>query len=73
MRYVLTAIAFVGALVVTGATAIVAVLVLAGPHADLLPMPLRIVVHVLCRAAVLAIPFLTARAVWRRTGRERVA
>lgn len=68
MRYALAIAAFLATLVLVAAGAIVAVLVLAGPHSDILPMPLQIVVYGLAWVVVLLLPALAARAVWRRTG-----
>lgn len=47
----------------------VAVLVLAGPHADLLPQPLAVAVLPLAVLAVLLLPAWVARRVWRRASR----
>jgi hypothetical protein len=68
VRYVLTALTFVGVLAVAAVLAFVAVMVFAGPHSDILPGPLQVVVYLAGWAAVLALPILAARAVWRRTG-----
>jgi hypothetical protein len=67
MRYVLTIAAFVATLLVVAAATIFAVLVLAGPHSDMLPMPLQVIVYLVAWVAVLALPVLAARAAWRRT------
>jgi hypothetical protein len=68
VRYVLTAAAFLATLVVVGAATIFAVLAFAGPHSDMLPKPLQILVYVLAWAVLLGLPALAARAAWRRTG-----
>lgn len=68
LRYALTAAAFLVALVGVGAVSAVIAIVFAGPHSDLLPMPLQVAVYVLCWAAILVLPFIAASAAWRRTG-----
>ena len=66
MRYLWTAGAFLLALVVVGAVALVAVVVLAGPHSDMLPQWLQVVVFILGWVAVLGVPGYVARKVWLR-------
>jgi hypothetical protein len=73
MRYVLAIAAFLATLLVAAAAAIFAVIAFAGPHSDILPMPLQILVYLLAWAAVLGLPTLAARAVWRRTGPKKGA
>lgn len=67
MRIVWTLVAYVVALGLIAAVAVVAILVLAGPHSDLLPAPLQSVVVGLGWLSVLALPIVVARRVWRRT------
>ncbi|MGQ0655588.1 MAG: hypothetical protein ACT4P4_25565 [Betaproteobacteria bacterium] len=64
-RVVLTALAYLASLVLVAAGALVAVAFLAGPHAGLLPQPAEIAVLVLGWLAVLVLPVLVARRVWR--------
>lgn len=65
-KWLLTLLAFVGTLVVTAAIAFVVVIVFAGPHSDLLPSFLQPVVFIAGWLAVLGVPFIAARATWRR-------
>lgn len=69
MRYLTVATAFLLTLLGVGAIAAAAVIVFAGPHSDILPMPLQIATYILAWVAVLGLPVFAARAVWRRTGR----
>ena len=73
MKYLLATVAYVGTLLVVGVAAMAIVLVLAGPHSDLLPQPLQIVVFAIGWIAVLVLPALAARAAWRRAGAKRGA
>ena len=73
MRYLLTGLAYVVSLVVTAAVVLVAVLFLAGPHAGLLPQPLEVVVIIAGWGAVVALPIVAARGVWKRVGARGVA
>ena len=66
MKIAITALAFLGSLLVVAAVTLVVVLVLAGPHAGLLPQPLEIVVALAGWIVVLVVPFVVARKVWRR-------
>lgn len=66
MRYVLTAAAFLLALALVAVVAFVAVIVLAGPHSDMLPQWLQVVVFILGWVAVLGVPGYVARKVWRQ-------
>jgi len=69
-RLALTALAY---LLVLGATAVVAffgVLALGGPHGGLLPSFASPVVLFAGWAAVLVVPTLAARRVWRRTAKR---
>jgi hypothetical protein len=68
MRYVLAAAAFLVTLGAVAVTTLLIVIVLAGPHSDILPMPLQILLYLLAWAAVLVVPVLAARAAWRYTG-----
>lgn len=71
LRIVLSLIAYVVALAAVAVIAFFAVIFLAGPHAGLLPGWLEAVVLGLGWLAVLLLPVLAARAVWRRLGRPR--
>lgn len=58
--------AYVVTLVLLAGACFVLVLVLAGPHAGLLPRALEVAVLVAGWAVVLVVPALVARRVWRR-------
>jgi uncharacterized membrane protein YuzA (DUF378 family) len=73
MKYALTALAFVVSLLVVGVVAFFVVIFLAGPHADILPQPLEVLVGIAGWLAVLVLPILSARSVWTRMERNRVA
>lgn len=72
MRILLTALAWLASLVLVAAITFVLVLLVAGPHAGLLPSWLEAVVLALGWLVVLVVPVLVARRVWRtldaRTG-----
>lgn len=72
MRYVATAVAYIASLVVVAALSFFTVLVLAGPHAGLLPSWLEPAILGLGWLAVLVLPVLAARAVWRRLGGSKL-
>jgi hypothetical protein len=72
VRFVATAVAYIASLVVVAALTFFTVLVLAGPHAGLLPSWLELVVLGLGWLAVFVLPVLAARAVWRRLGRSKL-
>lgn len=67
-RVLLTALAGLATLALTVPVALLVVLVLAGPHAGLLPHWLEPVVLALGWLAVLTLPVMAAQTVWRRTG-----
>jgi hypothetical protein len=69
MKYALTALAFVVSSLVIAVMAFFVVIFLAGPHADLLPQPLEVLVGIAGWLAVLVLPILIARSVWKRVGR----
>lgn len=73
MRLLLTALAYILALAVVALISFFAVIVLAGPHAGLLPPPLEVVVLIAGWLTVLVLPLLAARALWRWLGRTRRA
>lgn len=73
VRMLLTVLSFAVALVVVAALAFVVVLVLAGPHASVLPRWLEPIVIAAGWIAVLALPLLVARKVWRRLGAKDAA
>ena len=66
MKPLLTALAYAAALVVVAGVAFVAVMVVAGPHAGLLPPWLEAVVLTAGWLLVIVVPVYVARAVWRR-------
>ena len=68
MRVLFTLTAYLGTLAVAAVAAFFIVIVLAGPHAGLLPHALEVLVLVVGWLAVLGVPLWVARAVWRRTG-----
>ncbi len=65
-----TILAYLLALVVVACIAFVVVIVLAGPHSGLLPYWLEGVVGAAGWLAVLVLPILLARKVWRRFARN---
>lgn len=65
-RVLLTAAAYLFTLVIVAAVVFVVVIVLAGPHAGLLPQWLEVVVIGAGWLLVLVVPVLAARWVWRR-------
>lgn len=65
-RGVLTILAALGAFLVVAPITVFAVLLLAGPHAGLLPQPLEVAVVALGWGVVLGVPAFVARKVWRR-------
>lgn len=70
MKKLLTvALAYLAALAVVTPVSGFAVLVLAGPHAGILPTALEPVAALMGFAAVLILPALIARSVWRRLTR----
>ena len=70
VRIVFTALAYVASLALVAAVTFFAVIFLAGPHAGLLLGWLEVVVILLGWVAVLVLPVLSARWVWRRSGNE---
>lgn len=70
-RIALATLTYVVSLVAVAVTAFFVVIVVAGPHAGLLPGWLEAVVLALGWIAVLVLPVLAARAVWRRAGELR--
>ena len=66
MRLLITLAAYLGAVVVIGVAAFFVVLVLAGPHAGLLPRALEVLVLIAGWAVVIGAPLWVARVVWRR-------
>lgn len=68
MKYVATAVAYVASLAVVALISFFTVIVLAGPHAGLLPSWLEPVVLAIGWLAVLVLPVLVARLVWHRFG-----
>ncbi|MFZ5724638.1 MAG: hypothetical protein ACOY33_13380 [Pseudomonadota bacterium] len=69
MRILLTILTYLLSLLLVAVVAFGAVIVLAGPHSDLLPGFLQAVVFGLGWLAVLLLPVLAALRVWRRYGR----
>lgn len=70
MKVVATAVAYMVSLAVVAALSFFAVLIFAGPHAGLLPSWLEPVVLGIGWLAILVLPVLVARVVWRRIGRS---
>ena len=68
MRLVLAMLAYITTLAVVAGAAFIVVMMLAGPHAGMLPHGLEVLVMLLGWLAVLLVPFLLARRVWRRLG-----
>ena len=66
LRLILALVTYLGVFVPVAAPAFFAVILLAGPHADLLPRALQPVVILLGWLAVLVVPAWAARVVWRR-------
>jgi hypothetical protein len=58
------------ALLVVGCIAFIVVIVLAGPHAGLLPLWLEVIVAATGWLSVLIVPLVLARKVWRRFARN---
>lgn len=71
VRILATPIAYVVSLVIIATIALVAVLLLAGPHAGLLSGPLETVVLVIGWLAVLGLPAFVALRVWRKLGEHQ--
>jgi len=69
MRFLVTLLAFVAALVPTAVAAFFAVIFLAGPHGGVLPASLHTATLLLGWLCVLVIPLLVARWAWRRQSR----
>ena len=69
-RLVLVVAAILGALALVIPVSFVLVIVLAGPHAGLLPQPLEVAVLIMGWLAVLVVPAIAARAVWKKTERS---
>lgn len=72
MKVVAAAVAYMACLAITAAVAFFSVLLIAGPHAGLLASWLEPVVLAIGWLAVLVVPVLVARAVWRRNCRSDV-
>jgi hypothetical protein len=68
VKILATILTYLLALVVIACSAFIIVIVLAGPHAGLLPHWLEVVVFVSGWLAILILPVLLARKVWRRFG-----
>lgn len=66
MRLLITLAAYMGSLVAIGVAAFFIVLVVAGPHAGLLPHALEVLVLIAGWAVVIGVPLWVARMVWRR-------
>jgi hypothetical protein len=71
VRVLLSFLAYVGTLVLTTGVAFVVVIVLAGPHAGLLPHWLEVVVFCIGWAAIIVVPAFAAWKVWRRLDASR--
>lgn len=66
IKTLLTFLSAVASLVVTAGVGLVVVIVFAGPHSDILPSWLQVVVFAASWIAIVAIPALIARPTWRR-------
>jgi len=73
MKGFITVVATLLSLIVTAGVALGCVLVLAGPHSDILPSWLQGVVFVFGWAAVIAVPITVGRFTWRRLHQAGVA
>ncbi len=70
MRFLVTGLVYAASLAGVAVVAFFVVMLLAGPHSGVLPRGVQAVVLMLGWFAVLVLPVLAARAVWRRlTGR----
>lgn len=69
MKILATVLTYLVSLVVIAGVAFIVGIVLAGPHAGLLPYWLEVVVFGLGWLAILLLPVLLARKVWRRFAR----
>ena len=67
-RWLLTVLAYLGLVPVVGVVALFIALVLAESHSGLLPDSLRPIAWILAWVAMLVLPVMGARAVWRRFG-----
>jgi hypothetical protein len=70
VKILATILTYVIAFVLIACSALIVVIVLAGPHAGLLPYWLEVVVVVSGLLATLILPALLARKVWRRFNRH---
>lgn len=70
MKILATTLAYLLALFVVCGVAFVVVMVFAGPHAGVLPFWLEVVVIAAGWLAVLVLPVILARKVWRRFARN---
>jgi hypothetical protein len=71
MKWLVTIAAYVVTMLLTAPAAFFAILLLAGPEANLLPDFLEMLVIALGWIAVLLVPVAAATAVWRRWERRR--
>jgi hypothetical protein len=69
-RLLLVAATYLGALVLVTPIVFAIVIFLAGPHAGLLPQALEVAVMITGWLAVLILPALVARAVWKKFERN---
>lgn len=69
MRWLLALLVYLAALAVVAVATFFVVIVLAGPHAGLLPHWAEVIVLVLGWLAVLVLPALAARKFWCRHGK----
>lgn len=69
MKWLVTLLAYLATLAIVAVAAFFVVIFLAGPHAGLLPQWAEVIVLVLGWLAVLVLPVLAARKVWRRYAR----
>lgn len=70
LRILLTVLVFALALAICAPLIFLAAMLLAGPHAGLLPQPLEVTVLLCGWLALILLPTLAARALWRQLGRQ---
>lgn len=70
MRLFVTALAYLLSVIAIGGSTFFIVILLAGPHSDLLPGWLQLIVIGLGWLAIFVLPVFIARAVWQRFDRD---
>lgn len=69
-RLFLSALTYLAALALVAAAAIFSVLLIAGPHSDIVPESMKWLVLLVGWVCVLVLPVLVARKVWKRLGKS---